>query len=324
VHASFGVPIVAKLIAQRLALGILTLFVVSILIFAATEILPGDVATAILGNDATPESLEAIRRELRLYDPPVDRYLRWLVLFVDGDLGQSLANNRPVADLLGFRLENTFFLAGVVAVIAVPVAVGLGVLAAYTQNSWFDRIVTAITLSIMSVPTFFLGYVVILIVSIQLHWLPSLSLVSPEMGLGQRLYVMALPAATLAFAVLAHMMRMTRACIIGVMSSPYIEMAYLKGLSRWRVILSHALPNAVAPIVNVIAVNLAWLIIGVIVIEVVFVYPGIGQLMVDAVATRDVPVVQACGLVFAATYVILNLIADLFAIASNPLLRKPK
>lgn len=313
-----------KLIAQRLALGILTLFVVSILIFGATEILPGDVATAILGPDATPEALEAIRRELRLYDPAVERYFRWLVLFVEGDLGRSLANNRPVADLLGFRLQNTFFLAGLVAIVAVPVAVGLGILTAYAQNSWFDRIINAVTLSIMSVPTFFLGYLVILVVSIQFRWLPSLSLVSPEMGLGQRLHVTALPAATLAFAVLAHMMRMTRASIIGVMSSPFIEMAYLKGLSRWRVVLGHALPNAIAPIVNVIAVNLAWLIIGVIVIEVVFVYPGIGQLMVDAVATRDVPVVQACGLVFAATYVLLNLIADLFAIASNPRLRKPR
>jgi peptide/nickel transport system permease protein len=313
-----------KLVAQRLALGLLTLFVVSILIFGATEILPGDVATAILGPDATPESLEAIRRELHLHDPAVERYVRWLTQFAHGDLGQSLANNRPVAELLGFRLQNTFFLAGLVAIVAVPVAVGLGILSAYTQNSWFDRIITTITLSITSLPTFFLGYVVILIVSIKLRWLPSLSLIAPEMGFGERLYVTALPAATLAFAVLAHMMRMTRASIIGVMSSPFIEMAYLKGLSRWRVVLGHALPNAIAPIVNVIAVNLAWLIIGVIVIEVVFVYPGIGQLMVDAVATRDVPVVQACGLVFAATYVLLNLIADLFAIASNPLLRKPR
>lgn len=311
-------------IAQRLGLSLLTLFAVSVLVFGGTELLPGDVATAILGQSATPEAVEAIRQSLGLHDPVIFRYWHWLLRFLHGDLGTSFANNLPVASQVGFRFANTLFLAGFAAVIAVPLSVGLGIVAAINQNGIFDRLINVLSLGAISVPDFFIGYVVILVVAVQLGWLPSLAAISPEMSLWERLHAVALPAVTLTLVVLAHMMRMTRATIIDVMSHPFIEMTFLKGLPRWRIIVEHALPNALAPIINVVAVNLAYLVAGVVVVEVVFVYPGIGQLMVDAVSKRDVPVVQACGLIFGATYVLLNLLADLLAILSNPRLRAPK
>jgi peptide/nickel transport system permease protein len=315
--------VVVRLLIERLGLGVLTLLAVSVLVFAGTEILPGDVATAVLGRDATPDAIAAMRRSLGLDEPMPLRYGHWLWNFVHGNLGNSLASGRPIAGELLVRLENTLFLAGAAACIAIPLAISLGILAAIGQNSLFDRAVTVVTLSAISLPEFFIGYLLILCFAVDLGWLPSLAAVSPDTGLGERLRDIALPAATLVMTVLAHMLRMTRAAIIGVMSHPYIEMAFLKGLPRWRVIVEHALPNALAPIINVVALNLAYLVVGVIVVEVVFVYPGVGQLMVDAVTMRDVPVVQACGLIFGGTYVGLNMIADLLAILANPRLRAP-
>jgi peptide/nickel transport system permease protein len=313
-----------ELVLQRIILGILMLFVVSALIFAGTEILPGDVATAILGNQATPDALEAIRVSLQLHDPAIVRYARWLSAFLGGDLGHSLVNGRPVSEQITFRLKNTLFLGSLTACVAVPLALIFGVLAAIYQNKAFDRIITTVTLSFISFPEFFIGYVLILVFAVHLGWFPSLSMVSAEMALPTRIHSVILPVATLTFTVLAHMLRMTRTSIIGVMSHPYIEMAFLNGASATRVVLQHALPNAIAPIVNVVALNLAYLVVGVIVVEVVFVYPGIGQLMVDAVSKRDVPLVQACGLLFGAIYIGLNLVADVIGILADPRLRAPK
>jgi peptide/nickel transport system permease protein len=313
-----------KLIGRRLALGALTLLAVSALIFASTEILPGDVASAILGQQATPEALAAIRAELGLDRPAVARYADWLLGFVQGDLGRSLANRQPIAAQIGQRLGNTLFLAGVAAAIAVPLAVGLGVLAAIRRESFLDRAISILTLSTISVPEFFVGYLLILFLAVQFPVFPSLATVSPGMGLGESLYTVALPALTLTLVVVAHMMRMTRAAVVDVLSAPYVEMARLKGLPERHVVVRHALPNALGPIATVVALNLAYLVVGVVVVEVVFVYPGMGQYMVDAVAKRDVPAVQACTLVFAATYVALNLTADLLGIVSNPRLRHPR
>jgi peptide/nickel transport system permease protein len=239
-----------------------------------------------------------------------------------GNLGTSLASRRPVTDQLGFRLYNTLFLAATTAIIAVPSALVLGIAAAINRNGTFDRIVNSVTLAAISLPEFFIGYLLILAFSVKLGLLPSFSSVSPNLGLGDRLYYIALPTMSLVLVVLAHMMRMTRAAIISVMSYPFIEMAILKGLSPWRVVVQHALPNALAPIINVVAMNLAYLVVGVIVVEVVFVYPGIGQLMVDAVSKRDLPLVQACGLIFSLVYVGLNILADVLAIGFNPQLRR--
>jgi peptide/nickel transport system permease protein len=316
--------LLAKLILQRVLLGILMLFLVSVLIFAGTEILPGDVASAVLGNEATPEALEAMRASLHLHDPAIVRYGRWLGSFLQGDLGNSLVSGQPVTDQVIFRLKNTFFLGSLTACVAVPLALIFGILAAIHQNKTFDRIVTIVTLSFISFPEFFTGYVLILIFAVYLGWFPSLSMVSAEIALPARIYAVVLPVVTLTFTVLAHMLRMTRTSIIAVMSQPYIEMAFLNGASAARVVVQHALPNAIGPIVNVIALNLAYLVVGVIVVEVVFVYPGIGQLMVDAVSKRDVPVVQACALLFATIYIGLNLFADVVGVLADPRLRAPK
>jgi len=314
----------ARLVAQRLLLGAGTLLVVSVLIFAGTEILPGDVAEAILGQSATPEAVAAIRRDLGLDRPAWVRYLDWLSGFLHGDLGRSLANGMPIGELIAGRLENTLFLATTAAVVAVPIALTLGVLAARFRERLLDKAISVVTLASISMPEFFIGYILILVFAVKLFWAPSLASVYPGMALADKLHAVALPVATLTLVVVAHMMRMTRAAIINVMGSPYIEMAELKGLSRTRIILRHALPNALAPIINVVVINLAYLVVGVVVVEVVFVYPGLGQLMVDAVAKRDVPVVQACGMLFAATYVLLNLTADILSILANPRLRHPR
>ena len=313
-----------KMIAQRLALGLVTLIVVSIIIFSSVELLPGDIAEAILGQSALPETVAAFRRELRLDLPAHERYFEWLVAMFQGDLGKSLANQREIAELLGGRLANTLFLALVAAAISVPLALTLGILAALYRNSLYDRAVNVFTLSSISFPEFFVAYILILVFAVTLGWFPSLSNVSLDLPLWERVYKVFLPALTLTLVVVAHMMRMTRASIINLLASPYIEMANLKGLSRSRIILKHALPNALAPIINVVVLNLAFLVVGVVVVEVVFVYPGVGQLFVDSVIKRDIPVVQACSLVFAATYILLNLTADILSIVSNPRLLHPR
>jgi peptide/nickel transport system permease protein len=318
------VPALARLVAQRLTLGVLTLFVVSVLIFAGTELLPGDVAEAILGQSATPEAVANIRAELGLDRPAWLRYLDWLAGFVQGDFGTSLANRQPISEMIGGRLGNTLFLAGVAAVVAVPIAILLGLIAARFRETWLDKGISIATLSAISMPEFFIGYILIFIFAVKLFWAPSIASVYDGMALSQKLVAVALPVATLALVVIAHMMRMTRAAVINVMSSPYIEMAELKGISRSRIIFRHALPNALSPIINVVVLNLAYLVVGVVIVEVVFTYPGMGQYLVDAVSKRDVPIVQSCGLIFAMTYVGLNLTADILSIMANPRLRHPK
>nr|WP_246749000.1 ABC transporter permease [Rhizobium setariae] len=315
---------VLTLVIRRAALGLITLWAASVLIFAGTQILPGDLAQAVLQNNATPENVAAMRHELGLDRPAVERYVEWLGKAVQGDLGTSLVNQRDVAKDLAPRLHNTFFLAIYAALIAVPLAVLLGVLAAAWQGSAFDSVANAATLLAISLPEYFLGYLLIKWIAVQLGWFPVLASVTPDTSFFERLYLSFLPMLTLVLVIIAHMMRMTRASVLAVMSSPYIEMALLKGLPKWRVVVEHALPNALAPIINVVALNLAYLIVGVVVVEVVFVYPGLGQLMVDAVSKRDVPVVQACGLIFATAFITLNMTADILALISNPRLRHPR
>lgn len=312
------------LVLQRLGLGVLVLFSVSLIIFLGVEMLPGDLCQEIQGQSATPETVAACRAELGLDQPAPKRYMNWLGGIAQGDFGTSLANKREISELISVRLSNTFFLAAVAAIIAVPLSLTLGILAALYRNSWYDRAVNVFTLSSISFPEFFVAYILILVFSVTLGWFPSLSNVSPDTPLLERLHKVMLPAVTLTLVVVAHMMRMTRAAIINLMASPYIEMATFKGMSKSRIILQHALPNAWAPIVNVIAINLAYLIVGVVVVEVVFVYPGLGQLIVDSVQKRDIPVVQACSIIFAATYVLLNLTADILSIVTNPRLLHPK
>ncbi|MBW0004774.1 MAG: ABC transporter permease [Hyphomicrobiales bacterium] len=324
-------PIV-KTVLQRLGLGLVTLFVVSIVIFSAVTLLPGDFATAILGQSATPETVAAFQRQIGLDRPPVLRYLVWIGGVLRGDLGESFSSAgglggghvRTVVSLVVPRLKNTLFLASFAALIAVPLSLALGMLAALYRNSVFDRLVNLVTLTSISVPEFFIAYILMLFLAVRLPIFYSLANVSADTPLLERIARCALPAMTLVLVIVAHMMRMTRAAIINLLASPYIETARLKGVTPGRIIFRHALPNAWAPIATVIAINLAYLIVGVVVVEVVFVYPGIGQLMVDSVSARDIPVVQASALVFAVTYVLLNLLADIVSIVANPRLLRPR
>lgn len=312
------------LIGKRLGLGLLILFFISIIIFFMVELLPGDIAQAVLGQGATEENVAALRKEMGLDKPALVRYGEWLVGAVTLDFGNSIVTGERVTSVIGERFMNTLFLAAYAAMIAVPVAIILGVIVALLRNSVFDRVANVITLSFISSPEFFLGYVLILFFAVKWQMFPAISSLSEGMNFGELLIRTFLPALTLVLVVMAHMMRMTRAAIINLLASPYIEMARLKGAPPWKVIVKHALPNAWAPIINVVALNLAYLITGVVLVEVVFVYPGIGQALVDAVSKRDFPVVQACCLIFAGTFILLNLAADVGAILTNPRLRHPK
>ncbi|TIU71376.1 MAG: ABC transporter permease, partial [Mesorhizobium sp.] len=303
---------------------------------------------------ATPETVAAFQREIGIDRPPVERYFAWVGQIVQGDFGSSFASRtgyrRTVAEIIAPRLYNTMFLAVMTALIAVPLALGLGILAALYRNSWFDRVVNTVTLTTISFPEFFVAYMLAYLIisrdtfigtefaqslpewlAASINWVlnlvpkfPTLANISDRTPFWEHVWRAALPSITLTLVIVAHMMRMTRAAIINMLASPYIDMARLKGMSPMAIVLRHALPNAWAPIVTVIAFNLAYLIVGVVVVEVVFVYPGIGQLMVDAVKSRDVPVVQACALIFAATYILLNLTADIISIATNPRLLHPR
>ena len=315
---------IVRMLVHRISLGLLTLFIVSLIIFGSVSLLPGDAAQAMLGQQATPETLENLRKQMGLNLPAHERYLKWLGGVLQGDFGVSIGNKREISELLVVRFSNTVFLALFAAVIAVPLALILGILAALYRNGIYDRSVNIATLSSISTPEFFVAYILILWLSVTMQWFPSLANVTLDTPFLDRVYQCFLPALTLTLVVVAHMMRMTRAAIINLLSSPYIEMAALKGISRSKIIIRHALPNAWAPIINVIVLNLAYLVVGVVVVEVVFVYPGLGQLLVDAVQRRDLPVVQACCLVFAATYVLLNLTADILSILTNPRLLHPK
>jgi peptide/nickel transport system permease protein len=316
-------PIV-KLLAQRVALSLLLLLLISMVIFAGTIILPGDVAQSILGQSATPEALANLRKELGLNEPALKRYFSWLFGALQGDLGTALTSGQDITTAIAGRFGNTLFLAFWAAVVAVPLAIFLGLLAVRFKDRWPDKLLSAVTLASISIPEFLIGYVLMFVIAVKLRWFPSVAMVNDSMSLFEKLNAIALPIAVLTLVVLAHMMRMTRAAILNVMQSAYIETAELKGLNAFQVIYRHAFPNAIAPIVNVVMLNLAFLVVGVVVIEVVFVYPGMGQYLVDHVSKRDVPVVQACGLIFAAVYIGLNMIADIVAILSNPRLRHPK
>lgn len=315
---------ILKLVAQRIALGFVLLFAVSVLIFVGTQILPGDVAQSILGQAATPEALANLRAELGLNEPAYLRYLHWLGGVLTGDLGTALTSGHDISDSIGGRLGNTLFLAACAATIAVPLAILLGLLAVRYQNGPIDKLISGLALASTSFPEFFIGYLLIYFFAVKWQFFPGISTVYDGMPFLDRLHAVVLPATALTLVVLAHMMRMTRAAILNVMQSAYIETAELKGLKPFDIIRKHALPNAIAPVVNVVMLNLAYLVVGVVVIEVIFVYPGMGQYLVDHVAKRDVPVVQAVGLIFAAVYILLNIVADIASILANPRLRHPK
>lgn len=308
-------------VLRRLVLGVATIWVISILVFAGTELLPGDVATATLGQSATAETTAALRDQLGLNRSAPLRYLEWLGNVVQGDLGISLASRRPIADLVAGRLINTLILAASAALVAVPLSLAIGLISAANPDSWLDRGMSVLSLVMISVPEFFVGALFVILFAV--HWglFPAVTNASALTSPGKLVHALTLPVLTLTMAMLAHMVRMTRAAILDVLRSPYVEMAILKGASKSRIVLRHALPNALGPIANVVALNLGYLISGVVVVETVFTYPGLGRLMVDAVASRDIPMVQATALIFCTAYIMLNLVADTVSILANPRLR---
>ncbi|MCY3876491.1 MAG: ABC transporter permease [Rhodobacteraceae bacterium] len=317
-------------VLRRTAVGVLTMIVVSVMIFVGTSVLPGDVANIILGQMATPESLAVLRSNLGLDQPAYIRYFMWLGDMATGDLGISKAGagaatiGTPISELIAPRIVNTLRLSSIVALIAVPLSLTLGLLAAMYPGSRLDKFITFTTLGLISVPEFLVATFLVLVVAVQMELLPATAYISgKETGL-KLVRALALPTLTLVIVASSQIMRMTRATVLNVMSSPYIEMAILKGVPRKRIILRHALFNAIGPIVNVIALNLAYLVSGVVIVETIFSYPGLAKLMVDAVQTRDLPLVQACAMIFCATYIVLIFIADMASILSNPRLRHPK
>lgn len=315
---------VIKLVVQRVALGLLLLLAVSAVIFLGVEALPGDTAQAILGQQATPEALANLRAKMGLDQPPLTRYLHWLGGVLTGDLGTALTNGADIAQSIGQRLGNTLFLAGCAAAISVPLAILLGLIAARYAGRWPDKLISGVTLTTISLPEFVAAYFVIYLLTQLFPIFQPVAMIFPGMSFWAKLHAVALPVIVLVLVVLAHMMRMTRAAILNVMQSAYIETAELKGLSPMQVIWRHAFPNAIAPVVSVVMLNLAYLVVGVVVVEVVFGYNALGQYLVDHVTKRDLPVVQAVGLIFAAVYIGLNILADVIAIIANPRLRHPK
>ena len=312
---------VLPLLGGRLLVALLTLLIVSFVVFGATQILPGDVAEVLLGQSATPEAVAGLRAAMHLNDPAILRYLRWLGGLLSGDLGISYANNRPIAQLIAGRLANSLELAAATAVFSVPIALTLGITSAMLRGSLYDRTVTIATITVISVPEFMVATSGVLIFAVWLKWLPSLSIARDVYSFGELIRIYAMPVFTLSFVVSAQMIRMSRAAVVETLDTPYVEMARLKGASRSRVVLRHALPNALGPIVNAVALSLSYLLGGVIIVETIFNYPGIAKLMVDAVSTRDLPLIQSCAMIFCFVYLLLITTADIIAILSNPKLR---
>lgn len=312
---------ILKLVASRIASGIGSLLAVSVVVFAITAVLPGDAAEEKLGQEATPEAVAELRKQMGLDRGPVLRYVDWLGGMMKGNAGTSIATGMPVGEAIASRLPNSLLLAGITAVFAVPLALGLGILCALRRGSMFDRVTSMATVAVVSLPEFLVATVAVLVFAVQLKWLPALSYAVDVSSPGEMLRSFALPVVSLGSVIVAQMLRMTRAAVIDQLAAPYIEMVRLKGASAARTVLFHALPNAVGPIANAVALSLSYLLGGVIIIEVIFNYPGIAKLMVDAVAQRDMPLVQACAMIFCAAYLILVMLADVCGIVANPRLR---
>lgn len=316
----------------RLAAGVLTLWVVSVLVFAGTELLSGDAATAILGQTATPQSLAVVRKELGLDRPPHERYLSWVGGVLRGDFGHSLTvgsggaaggrGGTAVSTIIGDRLVNTLILTGVAALLTLPLAIGLGIWSATKPGSWTDSVISSTTLGLIALPEFVTGSALVLLFAIAWPLLPAVSFIGADDSIGSRVAALVLPVATLGAASIAHTSRMIRGSMIEALESDYVQMARLKGIPERRVVFRHALRNALVPSIQVIALTIAWLVGGVVVVEVVFDYPGIGQALASAVSTRDIPVVQAVSLAIAVVYVLVNLAADLATIMLTPKLRQ--
>lgn len=311
----------AQLILKRIGLACLTLLLVSVVIFTISGLLPGDAAQEVLGQSATPQQVAALRHEMGLDLPGPVRYVRWLQGILAGDPGQSMVANKPVAEIISERLPNTLTLAALSAFVSVPFAFLIGIASAVTRGRKVDRALNVLTLSMVALPEFLVATIAVLIFAVKLLWLPSITLIPQDPTLGQFMRAYAMPVMVLSVGVVAQLGRMIRAAIIAEIDRPYVEMARLKGVPQTRLIFRHVLPNAIGPIVNAMALSLSYLFGGAIIVETIFSYPGLASLMVNAVTSRDMPLLQACAMIFCATYLLLVLIADTVAILANPRLR---
>jgi len=313
---------IARLVIGRLGIGVLMLLIVSLVVFFLTSLLPGDAVQEQLGQAATPEAVAAMRAQLGLDQPIHLRYMHWLGGLITGNPGVSLVNGMAVDEMISSRLPNTLSLAAITAMVSVPLALTIGILSAMYRGSIFDRYTNMLAVFAVSVPEFLIATIAVLIFAVKLGWLSALSRTVDVETFGELISVYAMPVMTLCCVLVAQMARMTRAAIIDQLSSPYVEMAVLKGARPIRVVLRHALPNAIGPIANAVALSLSYLLGGVIIVESIFNYPGIATLMLNGVVTRDMPLVQACVMLFCLGFLMLVLIADICAIVSNPRLRK--
>lgn len=310
-----------RLLLRRLALGLGTVALVSAMIFAAVEALPGDACTAILQRDASGQRLENCRRELGLDRPAVARYLDWAASALRGDLGTSAHNGKRIASLVGDRLANTLLLAGCTLAVGVPLALLLGVLTGLRRDGAADIALSAGTILAMTIPEFVSATVLIFVFSIWLDLVPGIVTVSASAPATAFFPGIVLPVIVLTMVMTAHILRTVRSSVIETLDSDYVQMARLKGVPYWRMVFRHVLPNALLPAINVVALTIAWLLGGVVVVEKVFNYPGLGHYMIDAISDRDLPVVQAIALILAAVYVGVNLAADMLTMVLNPRLR---
>lgn len=313
----------AKVVARRFAYAVLTVILATLLVFVALQALPGDLATQILGRDATPAAVQQLDRQLHLDVPAWRRYIDWLGGALHGSFGDSLVSHQPVLDVASRALRNTAVLAGIVIVVGITLSLVLGVIAGLTRDKWPDFGISGLSLIGMSVPEFTVATILVLIFSIKLAWLPAVVTDGPTASMGELMHIIWLPAAALTVVMAAYIVRMMRTSVIDVMASEYVTVARIRGLSASRILFRHALPNALLPTLNVIAINVAWLVGGVVVVESIFNYPGIGTLMLQAVRDRNLPVLQFIAVLGAVTFVVCNLIADLAATWLNPRLRTP-
>lgn len=311
----------ARMVLTRIGTALVSLLAVSAVIFWCVELLPGDAAERILGRNATPESLALLREKLHLDLSAGERYLRWLTSMLSGDLGTSLVAERPVGDYIASRIAATALLSGFALLVYIPVSIALGAVTAIFHGRLADHAVSAIVLIFMCLPEFVIGILLISVFAIKLAWLPPLALIGQAQSFGQLVELMALPTLTIVAAMSAYAVRMMRESLIEVLDSSYVLMARLKGMPTWRVLLFHALPNALGPAINITALNVAWMIGGVVVVEAVFEFPGIGRLMVDSISHKDVPVILAVSMVMTGAYVATNLVADILVVLLNPKLR---
>lgn len=309
------------LIARRFVLALATIFIISLIIFFGVEALPGDAATAYLGQLATPESLKALREEFGLNALPLERYSNWLGGALRGDFGNSMSKRKPVIELIGNRFRNTVVLAVAASIFGVPLAILLGVIAGLTRDQWPDILVSLTAIIGMTLPGFVNATVLIYIFAIQLKWFPAVTLIATDAPVSELLPNIVLPIITLTFIMVAHILRLVRTNMIDVMSSDYVQMARLKGVPAMKIVFQHALPNAMLPTINIVALTIAWLLGGVAIIENVFNYPGVGNLMITAISNKDFPLIQGIAIILSAIFIAINLVADLLALVLNPRLR---